>query len=108
MYLTGISRVHNQRNYDFIKHKGKFPEAIREIYKRFGILNLFNPFRPNGSYRLDLGIYEEKVVCKILLELAKTEDLKQMTNVVMDGSPIEAIDKDFVANLPEKGTHDIF
>ena len=43
------------------------------------------------------------MVCKILLELAKTEDLKQMTNVVMDGSPIEAIDKDFVANLPEKG-----
>ena len=96
--------MHSQRNYDFIKHRGKYPEAIREIYKRFGILNLFNPFRPNGSYRLDLGIYEEKVVCKILLELAKNEGLGQMTNVVLNGNPVEAIDKDFAASLPEKGT----
>ena len=71
VYCNGIGRIYDYRNYDFIKHRIKFPDAIREIYKRFGILNLFNPFRPNGSYRLDLGIYEERNVCKILLELAK-------------------------------------
>lgn len=38
-------------------------------------MNLFNPFRPNGSYRLNLSVYEEKVVCKILIELAKQEGL---------------------------------
>ena len=73
MYLVGISKVVDYKNYDFIKHRVKFPEAIRDIYKRFGILNLFNPHRPNGSYKLDLSIYEEKIVCKILLELAKGE-----------------------------------
>lgn len=43
MYIGGIARVYDYKNYDFIKHKVKFPEAIRDIYKRFGILNLFNP-----------------------------------------------------------------
>jgi hypothetical protein len=73
VYIGGIGRVHDYKNYDFIKHRVKFPEAIRKIYKRFGILNLFNPNRPNGSYRLDLSLYEEKIVCKMLLELAKAE-----------------------------------
>ena len=75
MYISGIGRVWDYKNYDFIKHRIKFPDAIREIYKRFGILNLFNPFRPNGSYRLDLSLYEEKIVCKMLLDLAKAEGL---------------------------------
>lgn len=73
VYITGISRVSDYKNYDFIKHRVKYPEAIKEIYKRFGILNLFNPHRPNGSYRLDMSIFEERIVCKILLELAKAE-----------------------------------
>lgn len=73
MYISGIALVTDYRNFDFIKHRVKFPEAIKDIYKRFGIINLFNPHRPNGSYRLDLSIYEEKVVCKMLMELARTE-----------------------------------
>ena len=73
MYIAGIARVVDYKNYDFIKHRIKFPEAIVEIYKRFGILNLFNPFRPNGSYRLNLALYEERTVCKMLFELAKQE-----------------------------------
>lgn len=43
IYIGGIARVYDYKNYDFIKHKVKYPEAIRDIYKRFGILNLFNP-----------------------------------------------------------------
>mmetsp|Transcript_10762 Transcript_10762/g.8034 ORF Transcript_10762/g.8034 Transcript_10762/m.8034 type:complete len:82 (-) Transcript_10762:192-437(-) len=73
VYMKGVGRLADYTNYDFIKHKAKFPETIRDIYQRFGILNLFNPFRPNGSYRLDLSIYEERIVCKMLLELAKNE-----------------------------------
>ncbi len=73
VFISGVARVCDPRNHDFIKHRLKFPEAIRAIYKRFGILNLFNPFRPNGSYRLDLSIYEEKTVCRMLMELAKVE-----------------------------------
>lgn len=75
IYLSGIARVYDYRNYDFIKHRVKFPEAIQSLYKRFGIINLFNPFRPNGSYRLDLSIFEERIVSKILIELAKQEGL---------------------------------
>lgn len=81
----------------------KFPEAIKEIYKRFGILNLFNPFRPNGSYRLDLGVFEEKLVCKILLELAKAEGLTQFTNVSMDGKSTETLNKEFIDKLNDSG-----
>ena len=84
-YIAGVGCVYDYRNYDFIKHRVKFPEAIRDIYKRFGILNLFNTFRPNGSYRLDLSIHEEKTVCKILFELAKVEGFGQMTNVTLNG-----------------------
>lgn len=91
------------RNTDFIKHRVKFPEAIRAIYKRFGILNLFNPFRPNGSYRLDLSIYEEKIVCKMLLELAKVEGYTQMTNVSLDGKAVETVNKEFADKLGETG-----
>jgi hypothetical protein len=66
-------------------------------------MNLFNPFRPNGSYRLDLSIYEEKVVCKMLMELAKTEGYAQMTNVSLDGKPCETVTKEFADKLGESG-----
>jgi len=76
IYISGISRIIDYKNFDFIKHRVKFPEAIREIYKRFGILNLFNPFRPNGSYRLDLSIYEENgSFVKCYLILLKLKDI---------------------------------
>ncbi len=103
MYLAGVSQIIDYENYDFIKHRVKYPEAIREIYKRFGILNLFNPNRPNGSYRFTLDIYEERTVCKILLDLAKQEGLTQMTNVSLNGKAIEAVNSEFIAKLPDTG-----
>jgi len=103
VYIGGITRTVDYKNYDFIKHRVKFPDAIRDIYRRFGILNLFNPFRPNGSYRLDLGLYEERTVCKILLELAKAEGYAQMTNVQLNGKGVEHVNKDFIDKLPESG-----
>jgi hypothetical protein len=103
VYITGIARVVDIKCFDFIKHRVKFPEAIRDIYIRFGILNLFNPHRPNGSYRLDLSIYEEKIVCKMLLDLSKVEGLTQMTNVFLDGKEYEKIDKEFIDKLPQSG-----
>jgi len=103
VFLSGVGRLCDPRNYDFIKHRVKFPEAIRAIYKRFGILNLFNPFRPNGSYRLDLSIYEEKIVCKMLFELAKIEGYPQMTNVSLDGKAQETVTKEFADKLGDSG-----
>lgn len=103
VFIIGIGRCHDIKTYDFVKHRVKIPEAIRDIYRRFGILNLFNPFRPNGSYRLDLSIYEEYIVGKMLLELAKTEGLAQMTNVFMNGNAVEKVDKEFIDKYSEKG-----
>ena len=103
VFISGVARVCDSRNFDFIKHRVKFPDAIRAIYKRFGILNLFNPYRPNGSYRLDLSIFEEKIVCKMLMELAKTEGYAQMTNVSLDGKIQEAVNKDFADKLVDSG-----
>lgn len=102
-FISGVARLCDPRNYDFIKHRVKYPDAIRAIYRRFGILNLFNPFRSNGSYRLDLSIYEEKIVCKMLLELAKTEGYTQMTNVSLDGKPQETVNKEFADKLGDTG-----
>ena len=103
VYISGIAKVVDIKSYDFIKHRVKFPEAIRSIYIRFGILNLFNPHRPNGSYRLDLAIYEERCVCKMLLDLAKAEGLTQMTNIFLDGKEIDKLDKEFIDKLPFSG-----
>jgi hypothetical protein len=71
VYLYGIGRVHDYRNFDFIKHQAKYPEVMQKLYRQFGILNLFCPFRPNGSYMLNLAIYEERIVCRMLCELAR-------------------------------------
>ena len=102
-YMAGVSRIYDTREYDFIKKKWKFPETSKEIYHRFGIFNLFSPYKCTGSYRLDLSIYEERMVCKILMELAKAEGFQYMTNVILDGTPFEEIDKDFVDKLAETG-----
>lgn len=73
VFSAGVGRMHDTMNFDFIKHLAKFPQTIKDIYSSFGLLNLFNPFRPNGSYLFNMEIYEERLVCKILCELAKSE-----------------------------------
>lgn len=87
-FLVGVGRLIDVQNYDFIKHRVKFPDAIKAIYARFGILNLFNPHRPNGSYRLDLSLYEERTVLNLLFELAKAEGLDQFTNTTMNENAV--------------------
>ena len=37
------------------------------------------------------------------MELAKVEGFQYMTNVILDGTPFEEIDKDFVDKLAETG-----
>lgn len=81
MYLSAITRVHDYKNYDFIKHFAKHPEVMQALYQQFGILNLFNPHRPNGSYLLDLSKYEEQIVGKMLGDLARQEGVLNMTEI---------------------------
>lgn len=80
----------------------KFPTAIRDVYQSFGILNLFCPFRPNGSYLLKLDIFEEKIVLKMLLDLCKAEGWTNMTEIKMNNKTIE-VNAEFASALPETG-----
>ena len=59
------------------------------LYKKVGILNLFNPYRPNGDYLLNMAVYEEKTVAKILCELAKSEGWNFMSGLKIGGQSIE-------------------
>ena len=98
-----MGRVHDYQNYDFIKHKAKYPEVMPILYKQFGILNLFSPFRPNGTYLLDLGIYEERVVTKMLCELAVKEGIGNMSDLKLQGKPMEKLTGEFMRKMPEVG-----
>jgi len=86
-----------------LNKKWKYPETSKEIYNRFGILNLFSPYKCTGSYRLDLQVFEERIVCEMLFDLAKIEGLQYLTNVILDGNSVEVVDKEFVDNLPLTG-----
>ena len=64
---------------------------------------MFSPFRPNGTYLLDLGIYEERIVTKILCELALKEGFTNMTEMKYQGKPMEKLTGDFIRKMPEFG-----
>jgi hypothetical protein len=104
VYMAGVGRLVDYKNYDFIKHKMKFPEGMARLYSSFGILNLFCPFRPNGSYLFKLDVYEERLVCKMLLELSKAEGWGNWSEMKMNGKKLEEVNADFMANLKEDGT----
>jgi len=104
VFSSGIGRMHDITNFDFIKHRIKHPSTIRDVYSSFGILNLFCPFRPNGSYLLKMNLFEERLVCKMLCELAKSEGWANFTLVKIDGKPKEGINAEYLSNLPVTGT----
>lgn len=43
------------------------------LYCRLGMLNLYNPMKPEGAYELDLSRREERNIVKILAQLAVSE-----------------------------------
>ena len=91
-------------NLDTCKHFVKNRAVVDQLYKRFGILNMFNPRRPNGTYQLELHIYEEKQVLKLLCELAKVEGWQYFSDVQLNGKAVEKMSMDVVKGLPEYGT----
>ena len=80
---------------------------MEALYKQFGILNLFCPFRPNGSYLLQLHVYEERIVTKMLCELCCKEGLNFMENIKLNGKPMEKMTKEFAKKPPERGTFEV-
>lgn len=86
-----------------IKHYAKSPEVSKMLYQRVGILNMFSPLRPNGEYELNLSIYEEKQVAKLLCELAKAEGWGFMTDIKLAGATVEKMSADVMRALPDVG-----
>lgn len=101
--VAGLGRCHDYQNLDTIKHHAKSPEVSKLLYQRIGILNLFSPLRPNGEYVLNLAMYEEKQVAKILCELARSEGFALMTEVKVAGTVVEKMSNDVLRGLPDKG-----
>ena len=68
-----ISHIKDIENFDLLLDT--VPEIDRfEILHRVGHLNVMNPLKPDGHYRLELDIYEQREVAKMLIELAAAED----------------------------------
>ena len=96
--------MYDYHNYDFAKHRMQNQKAIIKTYEAFGILNLFSPQRPNGAYLLKMDVYEERLVCKILLELSKGEGWGNMTEVKVNGKAMaDGVNGDFLSALPDTG-----
>lgn len=89
-------------NFDFIKQRIKDSEAMKNIYSSFGILNLFCPFRSYGSYMLRLDIYEERQVCKMLMELSRSEGWGHWQDAKLNGKPA-TVNAEFSQTLPATG-----
>jgi len=104
MYIYGIGRVTDFENYDFIKAIVKPDEkkALKDLYKSVGILNLFNPYRPDGEYTFDLKIYEERIMMNILCEMAKKEGITCVTKIIQDEKEVKEIDA-FIKAPPKEG-----
>lgn len=104
VYAVGVSRLHDYRNYDFIKHHMRYDWEKSVLYDRFGILNVFNPHRPSGTYRLDLTIHEERMVAKMLFDLARQEGLNNFSDMTFNNAAVEKLTTDFIrTNIKNEG-----
>lgn len=45
------------------------PDEVREVIARRGLLNIVNPVFPDRYYRLDLGVWDEREMAKVLIRL---------------------------------------
>lgn len=67
---------------------------------------MFSVYKPDGTYLLNLSIYEEKVVAKLLCELCKAEGWALMTEIKLNGKSIEKLTPDIIKSLPDTGMFD--
>ena len=76
---TLFSRIVDLHNMELILREFS-PLEAGCFYSRVGWLNVFNPMKPEGSYELDMGRWEERMVAKILLSLAMREPGENILN----------------------------
>jgi hypothetical protein len=67
-----FSRLKDVHNFEVVlAHLNVDEHAM--VLARIGILNIFNPLKPESGYCLDLGLWEERQVGKILTHFACVE-----------------------------------
>lgn len=47
------------------------PDEAREVFSRLGLLNVVNPVFADRYYRLDLSLWDEREMAKILIKLVR-------------------------------------
>jgi hypothetical protein len=67
-----FSRVIDPHNFELVMRVLE-PYEAGCLVSRIGLLNIFNPMKPEGCWELDLGRYEERVVAKTMAALSVVE-----------------------------------
>jgi hypothetical protein len=107
--ITGLGVCRDTQNLYLIKefmHELNKPFLQDQLVTRVGHLQLFSPMSPSGLYKLDLEIYEERVLGEILLKLAFKEGIASNCTINFNRGELE-LTEEFVKNLPNEGILDM-
>jgi hypothetical protein len=75
---------------DFSKIVSKYPNDLKdELFHRIGILNIWTPVHPDGTYRLNLSAWDNREAAKMLFKLAAIEPGENLINETYRQSLIE-------------------
>jgi hypothetical protein len=104
LYVAAVGRITDYQNYDFVKIAldPNDAETMKTLYRRVGILNLFNPNHLEGAYQFNLKVYEERTMLTILCDLDKREGGKAISKVTHNKATIDNVDQ-FAKALPKEG-----
>jgi len=76
------------------------------VMHRLGPLNLFNPFRPDGYYKLDLSQHDTHLLGRILIKMAVGEHGKCLHEEFYNGFGC-ALPISWIKTLPKKGVYEL-
>lgn len=79
LVVSLFSRIVDIHNFELVMSKLS-PEEAGCVVARLGWLNIFNPMKPEGSYELNLGQWEDRQVAKTLILLAVGESGDNFSN----------------------------
>lgn len=77
--ILGFSRIVDLRNFDIVLEIFSQEEQANLI-ARLGVLNCWNPLKPDGYIECDIGRREERQVARMLVALAEAEPGKNFLN----------------------------
>lgn len=91
MIVTLFPRVIDLYNFDMVLRE-LTPKEIAIIIYRIGWLNIWNPFKPDGFYVLNMNRYEERQLLKLLICLHVFEGREALMITSMKGSKDSFVD----------------